>query len=56
MESHRKKSSTSPMTLPHCSDISIQNVPRKTVFFQDFAKKFEKVLDNSGFFPYNSTR
>ena len=56
MESRHKKSSTSPMTLPHCSDISIQNVPRKTVFFQDFAKKFEKVLDNSGFFPYNSTR
>ena len=56
MESHHKKSSTSPMTLPHCSDISIQNVPRKTVFFQNFAKKFEKVLDNSGFFPYNNTR
>ena len=54
MESRHKKSSASPMTLPHCS--TFQNVPRKTVFFQDFAKKFEKVLDNSGFFPYNSTR
>ena len=56
MESRHKKSSASPTTLHHCSDISIQNVPRKTVFFQYFAKKFEKVLDNSGFFPYNSTR
>ena len=56
MESHHKKSSTSPTTLPHCSDISIQNVPRKTVSFQNFAKMFEKVLDNSGLFPYNSTR
>ena len=53
MESHHKKSSTSPMTLPHCSDISIQNVPRKTVFFQDFAKKFEKVLDKSQLKRYN---
>ena len=56
MESRHKKSSTSPMTLSHCSDISIQNVPRKTVSFQDSAKKFEKMLDNSGLFPYNSTR
>ena len=56
MESHHKKSSTSPMTLPHCSDISFQNVPRMTVGGQNFAKKFEKVLDNSGLFPYNSIR
>ena len=56
MESRHKKSSTSPTALPHCSDISIQNVPRKTVSFQDSAKKFEKVLDNSVVFPYNSTR
>ena len=55
MESHHKKSSTSPRRLCPIA-LTFQNVPRKTVFFQDFAKKFEKVLDNSGFFPYNSTR
>ena len=54
MESHHKKSSTSPMTLPHCSDVS--KCSAKDRLFQDFAKKFEKVLDNSGLFPYNSIR
>ena len=49
MESHHKKSSTSPMTLPHCSDISIQNVPRKTVSFQNFAKSLKKCLTTPGF-------
>ena len=50
MESRHKKSSTSPMTLPHCSDISIQNVPRKTVsFFRILQKSLKKCLTTPGF-------